>query len=296
MCIVACRALGVTACGAAGRQTAEMASAAAARRTKRTLALAGAPWAPTVLRAALPAAPAATCAAEDAGRHVNVLAVRTRGPLLCSAHRARHTRHAAGRGGGCLRCLVPQAAACVRRRFYTSASQRYTPTQPRPLRGSAAAPPLRCSETAAHRCLDRVANTAGGPTSPGRSTWLQHWPEPLALPAQPASAGLAGWHRSTTGRFGASAAVHTGAARRPAGVRIQQDDARTNAYVYQRAEVARPLSCREAAALRGQRGCRCRSRSAGAATQWSAATCSRRPRRPTCARARRRPARCTRCG
>jgi hypothetical protein len=88
------------------------------------------------------------------------------------------------------------------------------------------------------------------------------WPECPALRAQPASAGLAGWRRSATGRFCASTAGRGGAARRPAGVRIQQDDARTNAYVYQRAEVARPLF------LRGgcpgvQRGCRRRSHAPG---------------------------------
>ncbi len=171
-CNVACRTPSVTTSGTAGRQTAQMASAAAARRTERTLALAGAPWAPTVLRGALPVAPAATCAAEDPGRHVNVLAVRTRGPrcLRCSAApagRAAHIRQAArrwvcplpGPAGRCMR------AAQVRR----ACSQRCTLAQPRPLRGSAAAPPLPRSGAAVPCGPGRAADVAGSHRSLGGS-------------------------------------------------------------------------------------------------------------------------------
>ncbi len=66
--------------------------------------------------------------------------------------------------------------------------------------------------------------------------------------AQPASAGLTGWRQSLTGRFGPPAAGQRAAAQPLGGVLIQQDNASTNAYVYQRTAVARPfVGCKAAA-------------------------------------------------
>ncbi len=92
-------------CGARGAQTPEMVSAAAGRRAQRTLAVARAPWAPAVLHAALPVTLRRTAAAEDAGSHVNVLAVRSRASAA-TAPCCRASRRACGTTAECLRQLA----------------------------------------------------------------------------------------------------------------------------------------------------------------------------------------------
>jgi hypothetical protein len=87
-----------------------MVSAAAGRRTQRTLAVARAPWAPAVLHAALPVTLRRTAAAEDAGSHVNVLAVRSRA-CAAAAPCCRASRRACGTTAECLRQL-PCAGTC----------------------------------------------------------------------------------------------------------------------------------------------------------------------------------------
>ena len=138
---------------------------------------------------------------------------------------------------------------------------------------SRAAPPARrrpCPEPGPGRHRGRWRRALR--ESPREACGLRR-PDLRVLRAQPASAGLTGWRQSLTGRFGAPAAGGRAAAQPLGGVRIEQDNASTNAYVYQRTAVARPFAGCKAAAP-GRQGTAMAAAPVQAAAAGSESACS----------------------